>query len=75
MPLTTRRKSCPVFVQSGDAKVATKLFALTSESPAEITLKAGEIGFRPYGARFDRTQYAWIVRSIDWHPPAQRAGR
>ena len=53
MPFSARPKFCPILVQTRDMKVATKLFALTSESPAEITLKAREIGFRPYGARFD----------------------
>ena len=75
MPFSTRPKFCPVLVQTRDTKVATRLFALTSETPAEISLKARELGVRPYGARFDSTQGAWIVSAIDWEPAVQRASR
>lgn len=75
MPFSTRPKSCPILVQTRDTKVPTKLFALTSESPADISLKAREIGFRPYGARFDMDEGAWIVTAIDWETPVQRASR
>jgi hypothetical protein len=66
---------CPILVEA-DGKVSrSELFAPPHEPPEQITLKIREMGWKPYRARFDAAQTAWIVSAIDWHTPVRRAGR
>jgi hypothetical protein len=58
----------PVLIESSSARVSADISAPLSMEPTDITLKIREQGWRPYRARFDECELAWIVSVIDWPP-------
>jgi hypothetical protein len=65
----------PVLIEADGTTTPTNLSASPTDQPTDITLKTREYGWKPFRARFDQAQLAWIVSTIDWHPAAYRASR
>ena len=59
------RRRCPVLVELGSDIIKSDIFASDAEQPAEVAIKLREKGWSPYRVRFDDTQAAWIVSSLD----------
>lgn len=69
------RSRCPIFIETQGTITPTDLFGSAVEQPTDITIKTREMGWKPFRARFDEAQLAWIVSAIDWYPRARRASR
>ena len=70
-----RPSRCRILIGSGGAIRPTLLVASRADHPTDITIKAREQGWKPFRARFDEAEFAWIVSAIDWHPNARRVSR
>ena len=59
------RQRCPILVELGGQVIRSEEFASDAEQPADVAIKIREKGWNPYRVRFDDSQAAWIVSSLD----------
>lgn len=69
------RSRCPILIEAHGIISPSELFGSAKDPPEYITMIVREGGWKPYRAKFDETQAAWIVAAIDWHPIQRRASR
>ena len=62
----TKRRRCPIFVESKGEVVKTHLFASDAEQPADIAIRVREEGWKPFRVRFDNSNSAWVVSTLEY---------
>ena len=72
---TKSRLKRPILIEANGNISSSELFASEHEMPEHITMKVREAGWKPYRAKYDESQSAWVVGAIDWHPILRRASR
>jgi len=68
----TKQRRCPILVESKGQVVKTRLFASDAEQPADIAIRIRKEGWKPYRVRFDGSNSAWVVSTLEY---SVRAGR
>jgi hypothetical protein len=68
----TKQRRCPVLVESKGQVIKSDLFASAAEQPADISIKIRDRGWKPFRVRFDDSNSAWVVSTIEY---AERGGR
>ena len=59
------RQRCPILVELEGSLIKADMFASDAEQPADVATKLRDKGWSPYRVRFDHSQAAWIVSSLD----------
>ena len=65
--MRTKRRRCPILVEFEGQVVKSELFASDAEQPADISMKIREGGWKPFRVRFDATNSAWVVSTLEYH--------
>ena len=68
----TKRRRCPILVESKGQVVKTHLFVSDAEQPADIAIRVREEGWKPFRVRFDNSNSAWVVSTLEY---TNRGGR
>ena len=68
----TKQRRCPILVESKGQAVKTHLFASDAEQPADIAIRVREEGWKPFRVRFDDSNSAWVVSTLEY---TDRVGR
>jgi hypothetical protein len=59
------RQRYPIMIELEGQVIKSQVFASEAEQPAEVSIRVREKGWVPYRVRFDESQAAWIVSSLD----------
>ena len=59
------RQRCPIMIELDGQVIKSQVFASETEQPVEVSIKVREKGWLPYRVRFDESQAAWIVSSLE----------
>jgi hypothetical protein len=70
--MNTKQRQCAILVESKGQVIKSDLFASDTEQPADISMKVREQGWKPFRVRFDDSNSAWIVSTLEY---TKRAGR
>jgi len=62
---TKIRRRCPILVDLDGSLIQADVFASDAEQPADVAMKLRDRGWSPYRVRFDDSQAAWIVSSLE----------
>ena len=62
--VSTRRR--PIMIELDGKLINSQVFASETEQPADVSMRVREKGWLPYRVRFDGSQAAWIVSSLDY---------
>jgi hypothetical protein len=63
--MRTKILRCPILVEHGGSLIKADIFASDAEQPADVAMKLRDKGWSPYRVRFDDSQAAWIVSSLE----------
>jgi hypothetical protein len=65
--MRTKSRRCPILVELNGQVVKSDLFASDVEQPADILMRIRDEGLgKPFRVRFDITQSAWVVSTLEY---------
>jgi len=60
-----KKRQRTIMIELQGQLIKLRASASETERPADVSLKVREMGWLPYRVRFDESQTAWVVSSLD----------